>query len=91
MQAYCPIVRNQKAHEETVVSLSKKYNKTVSQVLIRWSLQRGWIPLPKSDNPERIVQNMEVFDFVIEEGDMEVLNGLDEGEEGSIVQVVDNK
>lgn len=74
-----------------MVGLSKKYNKTVSQVLIRWSLQRGWIPLPKSDNEERIRQNMEVFDFVIDEADMETLNALDEGPDGSIVQVVDNK
>lgn len=47
--------------------------------------------MPKSDNEERIKQNMEVFDFEIEEGDMQTLNALDEGSDGSIVQVVDNK
>lgn len=71
--------------------LSKKYNKSVSQVLIRWSLQKGWIPLPKSDTPERIVQNMEIYDFNISNEDMETLDGLDEGPAGSIVQVVDNR
>lgn len=71
--------------------MAKKYNKTVSQILIRWSLQRGWVPLPKSDTPERIVQNMEIFDFDISAEDMKTLNDLDEGAAGSIVQVVDNK
>lgn len=71
--------------------MAKKYNKTVSQVLIRWSLQRGWVPLPKSDTPERIIQNMEIYDFDISTEDMKTLNELDEGPAGSIVQVVDNK
>lgn len=71
--------------------MAKKYNKTVSQVLIRWSLQRGWVPLPKSDTPERIIQNMEIYDFDISAEDMKTLNELDEGPAGSIVQVVDNK
>lgn len=53
-QAYCPIVRNNKADDPTLTKLAKKHNKETAQILIRWSLQKGYIPLPKSDTPSRI-------------------------------------
>jgi diketogulonate reductase-like aldo/keto reductase len=59
--------------------------------LIRYGLQKNWVPLPKSDNPERIVQNADVFDFDISEEDMAMLDWLDQGSSGAIVQAVDNK
>lgn len=83
-------MRNQKAYDETLVNLAKKYNKETAQILIRWSLQKGWVTLPKSDTPERIKSNAEVFDFEISDEDMQTLNDLDEGEAGSIVQAVNN-
>lgn len=60
-----------------VAELADKYAKTPAQLLIRYSLQKGWVPLPKSERPERMKANTEVFDFAIEDGDMEVLDGLD--------------
>ena len=48
------------------------------------------MPLPKSDNPEYITSNADVFDFAIAQEDMRLLDGLDEGEGGAIVQAVDN-
>lgn len=91
VEAYCPIVRNQKADDQTLVKMSKALNVTPSQVLIRWSLQRGFVPLPKSDTPSRIVSNADVYNFHIDEKDMELLNKLDEGEKGAIVQAVSNE
>lgn len=61
-----------------------------NQVLVRWSLQKGFVPLPKSDTPSRIVSNADVYGFELEKDDMAKLDGLDQGEEGSIVQVVQN-
>lgn len=90
IQAYSPIVRNQKAHDPTAVSLAQKHSKTVSQILIRYCLQKGWVPLPKSDTPSRIEENADVFGFELSEGDMGVLDGLDQGEAGAIVQAVRN-
>ena len=73
-----------------MTALSKKYNKTVSQVLIRYCLQKGWVPLPKSDTPSRIDENAGVYDFEIDQGDMGTLDGLDQGDKGAIVQAVKN-
>ncbi|KAL2815210.1 NADP-dependent oxidoreductase domain-containing protein [Aspergillus cavernicola] len=70
IQAYCPIVRNQRGDEPVLKELGKKYGKTAAQVLIRWSLQKGLVPLPKSVTPARIRENAEVFDFELDEGDM---------------------
>lgn len=48
------------------------------QLLVRWSLQHGYVPLPKSVKKERIVENSEIGGFEIEESDMKTMDGLDE-------------
>jgi len=53
-------------------------------------LQKGWVPLPKSDTPSRIEENADVYDFELGAGDMETLDGLDQGSRGAIVQAVKN-
>lgn len=83
-------MRNYKANDPTLVSLAQKYQKSTAQILIRYSLQKNWVPLPKSDNPEYIKSNAEVFDFEIDQEDMTTLDALDEGATGAIVQAVDN-
>jgi len=79
IEAYCPIVRNQKANDPTLSKIATKHKKDTAQILIRWSLQKGYIPLPKSDTPSRIKSNAEVFDFQLDEEDMKALDDLDEG------------
>lgn len=91
VEAYCPLVRNYKANDPTLLELAKKYNKTTAQILIRYGLQKNWVPLPKSDNPEWIAQNADVFGFDISSEDMATLDGLDQGSSGAIVEAVDNK
>ncbi|KAF1943658.1 Aldo/keto reductase [Clathrospora elynae] len=90
IEAYSPLVRNKKAEDETIVSIAKKHNKEPNQVLVRWSLQKGFVPLPKSDTPSRIVSNADVYDFNLDEEDMYKLGGLDQREQGAIVQAVSN-
>jgi diketogulonate reductase-like aldo/keto reductase len=58
--------------------LAGKYGCDAGQLLVRWSLQHGYVPLPKSANESRIVSNADVGGFEIEEGDMTGLDGLDE-------------
>lgn len=90
MEAYSPIVRNYKANDPTLVDVSKKYGKTTQQLLIRYCLQKDWVPLPKSDNPDRIKGNADLYDFEISSDDMKVLDDLDQADAGAIVQAVTN-
>lgn len=78
VEAYAPLVRAWKMEHPTVISLSEKYGCTPAQLLVRWSLQHGYVPLPKSVKKSRIIENSEVGGFAIEEGDMETMDGLDE-------------
>ncbi|KAM0544710.1 hypothetical protein ACHAPJ_011697 [Fusarium lateritium] len=90
VEAYAPLVRNQKADDKTLTSIAKKYGATPNQVLVRYCLQKNWVPLPKSDTPERIRANADVFGFDLEDKDMKALDDLDQGAAGAIVQAVDN-
>jgi diketogulonate reductase-like aldo/keto reductase len=91
VEAYCPLVRNEKADDKTLASIAKKHNVGPNQVLVRWSLQKGFVPLPKSDTPSRIVSNADVYGFELDEEDMKKLDALDQGRAGAIVQAVDNE
>ncbi|KAK7947771.1 uncharacterized protein PG986_008657 [Apiospora aurea] len=90
IEAYCPLVRNTKAADPTLAKVAEKHGVTPNQVLVRYCLERGWIPLPKSDNEGRIQNHADVYGFALDEGDMEKLNGLNQGAAGAIVQAVDN-
>ena len=70
--------------------MAKAHSKTTAQVLIRYSLQKGWVALPKSDTPSRIEANADVYGFELGTNDMEILDGLDQGASGAIVQAVTN-
>ncbi|KOS20409.1 Prostaglandin F synthase [Escovopsis weberi] len=91
VQAYCPIVRNRKAEDPTLLRVAGKHGVTGAQVLIRYSLQKGWVPLPKSDNEGRIRANADVFGFELDGEDMAALDALDEGPAGAIVGAVANE
>jgi len=90
VEAYCPMVRNQKATDTTLVSIAEKHGVEPNQVLLRWSLQKGFVPLPKSDAPSRILSNADLYGFALDADDMKRLDGLDQGHEGAIVQAVSN-
>lgn len=74
LEAYCPIVRGQRSDEEILQPLTKKYGKTAAQVLLRWSLQKGFVPLPKSVTPSRIKENANIYDFELTEKEMKTLH-----------------
>jgi diketogulonate reductase-like aldo/keto reductase len=78
LAAYSPLTRGQKLDHPTLVGLAKKYGKTSAQLLIRWSLQHGLIVIPKSIRENRMRENIQVFDFQLEETDMKLLNSLNE-------------
>ena len=56
--------------------LSAKYGKSIGQICLKWSLQMGFLPLPKSTNPMRIKENADIFDFTLSSEDMDIIAGL---------------
>jgi len=78
VEAYAPLVRALKMKDRTIVDVAKKYGCTSAQLLVRWSLQHGFVPLPKSVSKNRIQENCEIGSFEIDEQDMKRLDALDE-------------
>lgn len=76
VEAWSPLGTGRLLQNEILAGIASKYNKSVAQLCIRWSLQNGLIPLPKSITPERIMQNFEVFDFEIAKDDMNVMDNM---------------
>lgn len=62
---------------EVLKQIGEKYDKTAAQVMLRWNIQRGVIVLPKSTHKERMIQNLDVFDFTLADEDMTAIAGLD--------------
>ena len=79
LEAYSPLTRMKKLDDPKVVSIAKKHNKTVAQILIRWAVEHEIVVIPKSARKERIIENANVFDFELDTADMKTLNNLDEG------------
>lgn len=65
---------------DTLVGIGEKHNKTVAQVILRWLLQRSIVVLSKSTHKERMEENIDVFDFVLDEEDMLEIMNLDKSE-----------
>lgn len=84
-------MKNTKADDPTLTKVAKRHNVTGTQVLIRYCLQKNWSPLPKSVTPSRIVQNADVYDFELEEEDMKMLDDLDQGPSGALLEAVSNE
>lgn len=78
VEAYSPLVRGKKFNDKKLENIAIKYNKSMAQILIRWSLEKGFVVIPKSVNPIRIKENIDVFDFEINDSDMQLLDSLNE-------------
>lgn len=76
LEAYSPLGVGEIFRVPEMKALAAKYGRSVAQVAIRWSLQMGFLPLPKSVTPARIRENAQVFDFQLSDGDMKVISGL---------------
>ncbi len=66
--------------EKVLAHIGEAHGKTPAQVTLRWFVQIGVVPVPKSGNPERIAQNIDVFDFVLSEDEMSAIGALDTGD-----------
>jgi diketogulonate reductase-like aldo/keto reductase len=79
LEAYSPLTKGRRLGDPTVGTIAAEVGRTPAQVLIRWSLQKGFVVLPRSSNADRIAENAAVFDFMLGEPQMERLDALDEG------------
>jgi diketogulonate reductase-like aldo/keto reductase len=77
IEAYSPLGTGRHLGDRTVAEIAERLGRTPAQVLIRWSVQRELVVLPKSTHRERIAQNAEVFDFTLSDEDMAALDALD--------------
>ena len=79
VQAYSPLCRMipEISSSEILKTLAEKYHKTIGQVILRWHIQRGTVPVFKSTKPERLAENIAVFDFELTDDEIKQISSLD--------------
>ncbi len=81
-QAWSPLAQGAIFVEAALQQVAERLGRTQAQVAVRWHIQRGDVVFPKTMSPERMRENIEVFDFELSEADMSALAGLDRGPAG---------
>ena len=76
LEAWGPFGQGELFQNPDVQTLADKYSKTIAQVALAWSLQEGFLPLPKSVTPSRIASNLDCFDIELDIEDLEVLKNI---------------
>lgn len=76
-ESWSPLARaNKVLQNDTIQTIAAHHNKTVSQVILRWHYQLGSIAIPKSSSPERQLENISIFDFSLDDKEMDLISGL---------------
>jgi diketogulonate reductase-like aldo/keto reductase len=78
IQAWSPLTRAERLNDDKLAAMAARYGKTPAQLLIRWNLQLGVVPLPKANHVQHQTENLDVFDFEIRQADMAKLRALNE-------------
>ncbi len=77
LTAYAPIAQGDAVEDKTIRTLAEKYNKNAVQITLRWMMQQGNVmAIPKTANPERLISNLDIFDFELSQQDMKKMDGL---------------
>ena len=84
VECWFPLKHNQDGilSDETLTSIANAHNKSVAQVILRWHIQEGLIPIPGSTNAAHIKENINIFDFELNDNEINLIRGLDKGEAG---------
>lgn len=77
VEAWSPLSRGAAFESEVIRQLSEKYGKSIAQVCLRWVLQKGALPIPKSVTPSRIAENIRIFDFELEKEDCRKIDAME--------------
>ena len=80
-EAWYPLGHGDKARltDPVLTALAEKYGKDVGQIILRWHVQEGIVPLPKATNPAHIEGNLNIFDFTLSDAEMAAIRALDTG------------
>ena len=78
MTAYCPIARGKVPGNEVLERIGKAHGKSSSQVALRYLVQQGIIPIPRTAKPDHLAANLAVFDFTLSDAEMAEIGKLDE-------------
>ena len=78
VEAYSPLTRGNKLDNDQLKAIGKKYGKTTAQILLRWGIQHNIIQIPKSRSKSHIIENIDIFDFQLDNDDMVQLDNLNE-------------
>ncbi|OJZ75930.1 oxidoreductase [Mycobacterium paraffinicum] len=81
-EAWAPIAQGKVLDDPVINRIAEARGKSAAQVVLRWHIQRGDIVFPKSVTPERVKENFEIFDFELDDSDMDAISALDKGEAG---------
>lgn len=79
IEAYSPLAHAHAMDEPVIREIAKKHDKSYAQIMLRWCIEHDLIVLPKSVTPTRIQENIKIFDFRLDEADMQQLAQLDKG------------
>ncbi len=69
--------------DPVISQIADKHYKTAAQVILRWHLQRGLLPIPKTGRNDRLLENISVFDFELDDIDLEMISEIDQGDSGT--------
>lgn len=78
VEAYSPLAHGKAMDNKVIASIAKKHGKTYAQVMLRWLIQQDLVVLPKSVTPSRIQENIDIFDFELDEDDLAAIAGQDQ-------------
>lgn len=76
LQAWSPLARGRFQDHPLLNEIAGKHGKTVSQIILRWTVQQGLLPLPKSSRPQRIKENIDIFDFELSRDEMSAVTNM---------------
>ena len=77
VEAYSPLAHGRIMGNPTIQQIANKYNKSYSQIMLRWCIEQGAIPLPKTVTPKRLIENADIFDFKLDNEDLEQIKTLE--------------
>jgi 2,5-diketo-D-gluconate reductase A len=78
IQAWSPLTRANRLDDNALIALADRHHRTPAQIVLRWNLQLGVVPLPKANRREHLVENLGVFDFELNDEEMRAIGRFDE-------------